>query len=111
MKKIVLSLLAGVIVLGATLGSATSCSKVEHPKELTELWVLLIECGLYHEADYTPETWAPFKTALIAAEKVAGSHAPGVEAINLAINNLRNAVRGLVAVPKPPNVVPVRGAA
>ena len=101
MKKIVLSLLAGVIALSATLGTTTSCDKVEHSKELTELWVLIVECGLYHEADYTPETWAPFKTALTAAEKVAASHAPTLEAINTAITNLHKAIGALVAKPQP----------
>ncbi len=106
MKKIVLYLLTGVIVLGATLVTSTSCSKVEHPKEFTELWVLLIECGLFKEADYTPETWAPFKTALAAAEKVAGSHAPTVEAINGAITNLRNAMQSLVPKPRTAELIP-----
>jgi hypothetical protein len=98
MKKLLFSLLAAASVLAATFAVATSCNKVENPKELLELGVLIAEAELLDRSHYTAESWAPLASALTEAKHVAGSKAPTVAALNTAIKNLRSALDGLVRV-------------
>jgi hypothetical protein len=101
MKRFLLSALAGLVIGVAALGATTSCDKVENSKELTELWALILEGKLQNEADFTPESWAPFALALTHAEQVAGSKAPALQTINEAIDRLHTTYHALVRVHPP----------
>jgi hypothetical protein len=96
MKKILFSAFAGLLLAFSTLGTTTSCDKIENSKELASLWALIVESGLQSENDFTPESWAPFAVALQQAESVAGSASPTLEAINTAYSNLHSAFHALV---------------
>ncbi len=95
MKKMLLSALTGVMVLGASLGTTTSCEKIENSRELAQLWALILESELQAESDYTPESWIVFQEALSSAEALASSSHPTLEAINVAITNLHDARNAL----------------
>jgi hypothetical protein len=99
MKKILFSAFAGLLLAFSTLGTTTSCSKIEHSKELGTLWALIFESALQSENDFTPESWEPFAVALQHAESVAGSASPSLEAINTAYSNLHAAFHALVRKP------------
>jgi hypothetical protein len=95
MKRVILWALGGLFAAVVAIGGFTSCDKVEHPKELGELFALILEGKLQHEGNFTPESWTPFAAALEHAERVAGSKAPTLEALTSAYKTLHDALHAL----------------
>ena len=95
MKKMLLSTLAGVMIMGMSL-TTTSCDKIENSQEWLALVVLVAECQTLSEADYTPQSWAAFREALHIAEQVTSNIHPTLESLNKSTADLRAARSALV---------------